>query len=1227
MKLNRYIRLPLLFFVSFLLLGILAEMYVLNGGIRQQDIKRFTRTLHHKQDKIEKIISSTAAKLEKLDDESIGTVFSALKSNNELFEHKELSVLVTKNDQLVYWSDHVVGFANEISNADEGYVRLPNGWFVLHRETMGEYTINGLVLIKYDYNIENEYLQNTFARGFHLPDDFEILFYTNESSFPIYDKKNSFLFSIQPSGILPCIYSDLYIPVVIYLIALIFLFVVLYRLNTHYLHRHREIKLLLLLFFLLGLYSLMNLTQLPQSVYMLKLFSPNYFAYSSYWTSLGEFLVFTIFILYWGINFIRSFDIAESIKTHIIKRRLSLTAWLLQIGVMFVLIRFMIHTLIMNSSISFAVYRIEEIGQYSILGFLAIGFLYVGFFLFALRTAQVFRKHSSIKEFIAILTLVSAALSYLTISLDDSGSMRLSAFYWIIMLVAFWVSKKNILKHRLSIIVLYVFIFTLFTLFNLIKFQEEHEKKIQITTALNLSAEHDPTAELFLIDIDHKIKTDTFLQQQMYPPYNFIEDYLSQRYFGGYLHEYDLQFTVCQAEDSVIIQPENITKACFPFFEELINNYGAKIPDINFYFLDNMNGRITYFGKYDFTFEDRPPVSLYIELNSKLMSEGNGFPELLLPQHSIENRIHNNFSFAKYNNGELVDRGGEFLYALTSKAYKLPEDELSFMKWDNFEHCVYQLSDDNFIIVSRPYLHIYGYFIAFPYIFVFLFILSLVINYTTRPYINNINISRSLRMRIQLSIIGVVFVALLVVGSGTILYSIAQYRSNHREDLIDKINSVSVELDLSIGDIEAFDDEIVEYLSYDLIRISDIFWTDINIYDLNGSLIVSSRPEVFYKGLISEQMDNSAIYHLNTFQPTRFVHKEHIAEMEYLSAYVPIINYNGKNIGYLNLPYFTKERQFRQEITTFIVAFINIYVFLLLASILVAYFISTRITEPLMLIRGNLRIMQLGKNTQPIQYNSDDEIGELVSEYNNKVQELAKSAELLARSERETAWREMAKQIAHEIKNPLTPMKLNIQFLQRSNTSAEDYDDKLKRVTETLIEQIDNLSNIATEFSNFAKIPTAHNQEFYLVERLKETLSLYKNTGQVDLSTNFEGCEELKVYADQEQFSRAIINLVKNAIQAIPDNQKGTIVISLLHKNNHALIQIQDNGKGIPGDLRDSIFVPNFTTKSSGAGLGLAITKNIVQNFNGDIWFDSEIDKGTTFFIKIPLVNDTSKKN
>lgn len=480
-------------------------------------------------------------------------------------------------------------------------------------------------------------------------------------------------------------------------------------------------------------------------------------------------------------------------------------------------------------------------------------------------------------------------------------------------------------------------------------------------------------------------------------------------------------------------------------------------------------------------------------------------------------------------------------------------------------------------------------------------------------------VSFNLKTKIQAAIISIVFVSLLVVALVTIFYNIREYRERHRQDLNEKMKSISEEIDLRLEVVDDISVELEEWLHRELVKLSNIFQTDINIYGTNGNLIASSRFEIFERGLISTRINAQAYYEvyqnfqLNYFQP------EKIGELSYLSAYRPILNYKGDYLGFINLPYFIKQDNYSQEISTFIVAFINLYVLLLLASIIIAVFISNQITRPLVLIQENLKKMGLGKRNEPISYNRKDEIGSLVKEYNKKVDELAVSADLLARSERESAWREMAKQIAHEIKNPLTPMKLNIQHLQRAKGEGAEYSKYIERVTATLIEQIDNLSNIATEFSNFAKLPAARNQVFNLTAQLQKVINLFEAHDQAKMVFQPNGLEYIEVNADREQLSRAIINLIKNGIQSIPENRKGKIIIRLTRREHMAVIEVSDNGAGIPVELRDKLFGPSFTTKSSGMGLGLAIVKNIVENFSGKIWFETELGKGTSFFIEIPV--------
>ena len=236
--------------------------------------------------------------------------------------------------------------------------------------------------------------------------------------------------------------------------------------------------------------------------------------------------------------------------------------------------------------------------------------------------------------------------------------------------------------------------------------------------------------------------------------------------------------------------------------------------------------------------------------------------------------------------------------------------------------------------------------------------------------------------------------------------------------------------------------------------------------------------------------------------------------------------------------------------------------------------------------------------------------------------ELAESAELLARSERESAWQEMARQVAHEINNPLTPMKLSIQYLQRiKEQNSENFDEYFRRVSRTLVEQIDALSLIASSFSDFAKMPSINNELIDLNEKLREIILLFENMNNVEVSFTILSEGPTTVMADKDQLGRAIINLVKNGLQAIQRDRKGILDVKLHKDDIWAYISITDNGVGIPIELHDKLFEPSFTTKSSGMGLGLAIAKKIIENSKGEIWFQSVRDIETTFYIKLPLAD------
>lgn len=309
-----------------------------------------------------------------------------------------------------------------------------------------------------------------------------------------------------------------------------------------------------------------------------------------------------------------------------------------------------------------------------------------------------------------------------------------------------------------------------------------------------------------------------------------------------------------------------------------------------------------------------------------------------------------------------------------------------------------------------------------------------------------------------------------------------------------------------------------------------------------------------------------------------------------------------------------------QNSFNFIDTLITFYAFLLLMTGVFAIVVANSITKPIVKVGEKLSHLQLGQN-EPLEWKSQDEIGELIAEYNKMIKKLAESTEKLKQSERESAWREMAKQVAHEIKNPLTPIKLSIQYLlHTANSNPQEVQPMLQRVSQTIIEQIEGLTRIATEFSNFAKMPKPENTVFILNDAVQSVYHLFAENPEANAKLHLHLPQDpIRVYADRDQMIRVLNNLIKNALQSIPHDIIGKIDILLYAIDTQARIEVHDNGSGIPPEMRDKVFQPTFTTKSSGTGLGLAMCKNIIEAVNGNIWFESKVNEGTIFFVELPV--------
>ncbi len=479
----------------------------------------------------------------------------------------------------------------------------------------------------------------------------------------------------------------------------------------------------------------------------------------------------------------------------------------------------------------------------------------------------------------------------------------------------------------------------------------------------------------------------------------------------------------------------------------------------------------------------------------------------------------------------------------------------------------------------------------------------------------------SLRIRIFLSMIVLIIVASILLASISIIQfkneakQYHQERLEHKEDAIkENINYVltNTTYPLTPSNLSLiFKDKIHE--------LSDIHNLEINIYSLDGILLKSSKSR-FSIDSVAPPIPKYIIKLVQSSVEKRYVDIKNIDGKKNRSSYSLIKDDKFKPLGILNLPYVEDDSYYQTELQNFLIRLAQVYSFMLLVAFAVAYFLSSYITKSLKTISDKLSETSLTQKNEKIVLEANSkEINLLIKAYNGMVDELEESALKLAQSEREEAWREMAKQVAHEIKNPLTPMRLTVQSFQRKfDQNDPNLKQKINDYSETLIQQIDTMSSVASAFSNFASMPAQQNETLNVVDVVELTMDIF-NEEYIHFKAEQE---EIISKIDRTQLVRIITNLVKNAIQAIPENQENKAVcVNIKKASNNVIITIADNGIGIDTQNFNHIFEPKFTTKSSGMGLGLSIIKSIIENYNGTITFESQKGKGTTFKVSLPVIN------
>lgn len=1236
------IGLTLLFF--FLALGF--DFYNQRTIGTQQYASIIEKHLHENEEEVESVFKEKDFIVRQLSNKSTAEDFKRIES---LYK-KDYTICIYLEDSLSFWTNNDVTpnrllLQGENANLYSGYFKLSNGHYEVLKKSfiqpdLGKYTVFGFIPIKYEYELESSYLENVFKADQNIPKQIavsekpssveikngsgKVLAYLTATTSQVQDSvKQRFLFFL-------------------YLCSFVFLGILIniFAKNIS-LSRPPWMGFAFLVITVFGLRFLSMQMDFSSKFTELSFFEQNF--HSSYLgNSLGD-LVINIFLLFWIMVFFHTEFRVRPIKDLNSVHRFGLTTlnyFSIILGIL--MISNVFQQLVFNTEITFDFDHIFSLDKNSFIAIMASLLLLVALFLFSQRIMETILK-LGLKKFVRLGALGLASLLAIPVIIQSNSDLPVVEMviigYMFNLIFDIYVDNN---RPNFIWLVIWLVVFALIPSILLFKYNNDMDFGKRLKYADELSDLKDRLAEESLEKVKKDIKSDRELKEIL-KPYPFQADPeevlpIINKHFTDniYLHNnYQYDFHAYTKFGSAL---DSFPSAKEQLERKIKRATSTATNDLKF--LSQPNNKNTYLLSFQFFPEGSPndPISLVLEVERNRRDQSKVFTELLIEKQYKDLNDLGNYEYAIYNQNEsLIYKEGE------SYDDKYEFDEIPSLAENPIEikdgvrsHLIYRASNQNLVVISKELPTARRIITLFAFLFVLLLIVILMLVvfnsiFKSLPAIFNFTFDKvmSIRTRIQMAVIVLTVIFFFSIGFVTVRY-FSEERENYHEGRLDR-KGKAILMDTNLELDAYFTRNGNKDFDYDrmLKRISTVHRMDVNIYDKSGTLISSSESDVFNKGIISKSMDAMAFNALSRMKKLKFTQEEEkVGSLNYKAAYLPltlnIVNGNDiqtETVAYMGLPYYSKQRELRDDVNVFMGTLLNLYVFLLLIAGAVAIGITNSITRPIARIGEKLKEFKLGKRNEPLEWQSKDELGDLIEEYNRLIKKVEESAEKLAHQEREGAWREMAKQVAHEIKNPLTPMKLSIQYLLHAyRSNPEDISPLLKRVSGTLIEQIDNLASIASEFSNFAKMPRADNQKLIVNDLVTSVFDFFKEgTEKMDLHLEMPE-NQIFVFADKNHLIQVLNNLIKNATQAIPDHRLGKIEVSLEESGQTAVIKVKDNGSGIPEDKWNKVFVPNFTTKNSGTGLGLAISKNIIESVDGKIYFESVVDVGTEFFVELPIV-------
>ncbi len=1220
---------------------------------RQTSLARYEsvieKYLHQQEAKVEDIMEDRdfIYRITGADSESLTKRAEDLERLQKLAA-EDFTIYITRNDTIIFWNNNLSTLPEIAYGYDNGertsqFISHTNGYYELISQTsidkkLGQYNIHAMIPIRYNYRLISNYIKDQFIADDQIPSMVELS--DDFTNYEINNKNGKRLIYLDaPDNLVDVRYQRI---LCLLIFSGIFMLGIFIHLTTLRLIRKHQpwIGAAFMIGTVLSLRFASIVGSFTDRFSALPFFQK---IFDSMWNnSLGDMFIDVSLLLWLMVFFHQAYPMQRS---RVLNKNTQFGLTVLSyfsIVLSFLSLTAVFKMIVYDSSLNYDFNNVFNLDSKSIGAIIAVVILLTALFVFSHRMILIVKKMEIPlrRRLIAIgLANLMAFPVFFTFDFLINWGILFAISFILIIFFDLFVERPNV---DLLYFIFLLGILAFFPSVLLFMYNSYLDNTMRAEYAHELSILRDPYAENSIKNLVDFVKKDKVIAGQIDSivfPFTSesekikdqLDVFLTSDNYLFYNYKYKLNIfnkyktpTLKESQDNYDVFQNKLSTA---------TQVKGHHSNAELYFYENAEEQnwsyileIPILGGYPNPQEN----TMILEFIRSRREQSKVYTELLVDQPYKKLQRLNKYDFAVYHNKKQLDSKGN-IYGPILTLDNLPGPDTHMEQTiGNRTEIIYQSEDGNtVVIIGRDrdtiikMISLFSYMLTLMIGIVFIAMgLNTIFKFIPNKFNFYLLRSPSLKNKIQLAVVVLTVFSFLFIGFTTTWFFKNSSEEYHEKRLERKASSVLTDaqreierMSLTRGKLEITDIKSI------LKPVSETHRIDINLYDLNGQLIGSSEEDLYRKEVISRQMGSVAFQALSQHKRSHYTQDgEHIGSLRYKAAYVSLLGPDEKPVAYMGLPYYSKQSKMSNDVTLFLSTLINVYVFLLFIAGGIAMWTARSITKHITKIGEKLKETKLGKNNTPLEWESDDEIGALIKEYNKMIRQLDSSVQKLAQSEREGAWREMAKQVAHEIKNPLTPMKLSIQYLQHAFQSRPDnIEPLLKRVAATLIEQIDNLSHIATEFSNFAKMPQAENQQIILNNHVKSVYNLFRSEN-VDLRLSVPK-EVFVVFADKNHLVRVFNNLIKNAIQAIPAGRNGVITVSLYKQDDEvAIVCVHDNGSGIPDDKKDKVFVPNFTTKNSGTGLGLAISKNIIESVNGRIWFETEVDIGTKFFVELPIV-------